>query len=158
MPRILLRAASSVVVADAADILQLEVEAGGVAELEGGRRREGDHLSGGDLRRQLLEHPHGDRLHAVGLAGPLRPVLQGCEAEAGVLAEADEAEAGGGEEAGDVRLLVDQEVMTHLGHHLLGLFGGRAGGHGDLGEEEALVLVRQEAAGQGEEQQRHDRR
>ena len=75
--------------------------------------------------------------------------------QAGVLADADEAEAGGGEDPGDVGLLVDQVVVTHLGHHRFGLLGGRAGRHGHLGEQEALVLVRQEAAGQGDEQQRH---
>ena len=62
---------------------------------------------------QLLECAHRHRLHAAGGARALgdqsfivvKPMRQ-------VLGEADEAEAGGREDAGDVLLLVDQEVVA----------------------------------------------
>ena len=89
-----------------------EVEAGGVAKLDDGRRDEREDHRVLDLRQR--DHgAAGDAPARVPAPLPLVPVLQVDEAQGGVLAAAAEAEAGDGEQAVHIVLLVLKEVMLH---------------------------------------------
>jgi hypothetical protein len=141
-------------VADAADVLQLEVEARRGAQFRHGRRHDGEDHGVADLH-ELAHGPAGDgrSLEVGGLA--LVEVLQADEGQAGVLAGAGEAEAGDGEDRLHGVLLVDQEVVAHGVEHGLGAFFRRAGRQLDDGEHRALVFLGQEGAGQADEQEAH---
>ena len=84
-----------------AAILQHQVEAGGVAELEHRRRRHRDDVGFLDARRNTCWRAPNKRLHGLRLLLALVPVPQLDEQQAGVLAGAREVEAGHGEHALD---------------------------------------------------------
>ena len=129
-------------------VLQLEVETGRVAEFHNGGRRECEHLRIADFR----ERRHGALGHGVHLEGrvlTLAPVLEAHEGHSHVLAVAREAEPENAHQTVDGFLFLFEEVAFDPLQHLGGLFLRRAGGQLDLGEQHALVLIGQEARGQG---------
>ncbi len=83
--------------ADAADVLQFEVEARGVTELRHGGRGDGEDHGVADLG-EGAHGPAGDGLGGLRGAGPVLEVLHPDEGQAGVLAGPGEAEAGDGED------------------------------------------------------------
>ena len=140
------------VVADTGPVLQHDVEAGGVAQLEDRRRRERDDrgvLVVGEARHDAA----GDRLHVVLLARPLVPVLEREEGEAGVLAASAEAESVDLEDRADAGLLLVEHIVADGGERLFGSDAGGARRRFDLDEHDALVFVGQEPRRDPDEQQ-----
>ena len=144
------------VMTDIAAILHLDVEAGGVAQfLHRGRHQRVD------LRVADTEEVHvgavGDGGGAV--FGPFTqaPVAQAGKRHTGILARTGEGEAGHREDELDVILFLVEIMLGHGLRHLQRLGLSAAGRQGDQVEDEALVLVGQEACGQAHEQKRHHR-
>ena len=134
-------------VAHAAAVLELGVPARAGTELDDGRRHEGEDLRIADLR-EGLHRPPGDRLDLQVRPFALVPVLHAHEPERHVLALSGEAEAGHGDELLDRLGLVFEEMALDLAHDLPGALARGACGQHHLGDEDALVLVRQEGGGQ----------
>ena len=140
--------------AEAAAVEELEVEAGGVAELNDGGRREGEGhgvLDGGEM----FHGAPGDGLDAIFGARAERPVLQADEGEAGALAAAGEAETGDGEDAIDGVFFLREEVVADVVENGLGAVDGGAGRGVDQHEHDALVFLRQEGGGDAGEEVGH---
>src|SRR5580692_8766850 len=104
--------------ADVAAVLELEVKARRVPELERGRRRERDHERSPNLVEVLVGALRQGK-HGVLFPRALRPVLQADEYEAGVLPVAAEAEAVNGEHAAHEIFLIFEEVVARLIEGLL---------------------------------------
>ena len=116
-------AAHECFMADAAHVLEPEVEAGGGAEL-GDRRRvhREDHgvLDAAEADQGALDHG----LHLAVLARAFFPRLEPDEGERGILGAPGEAESGDGEVVFHFRLL--GEILLHLQQRLAGALVGRA--------------------------------
>ena len=140
--------------ADVAAVLQLEVESGGVAELERGRRCERDHERSPDLVEALVGALRQGK-HGVLFPRALRPVLQADEYQAGVLPVAAEAEAVDGEHAAHEIFLVLEEVVARLIEGPLRELTRCARRRRHLDEQNALILIRQEGSRHAHEQQAH---
>ncbi len=140
--------------AQAAAVLQLEVEARGVAEFQDGGGRHGeDH--GVPARGEGAHGPADDGVRLQLGAVPEVPVPELDEGHAVVLAAAGHAEPAHGQAGGDRFLLIVLEEVLDLGQDLLGLFQGGSGGQLHEGEDDALVLLGQEGGGQPQEQDPH---
>ncbi len=103
----------------------------------------------------MLLRTLGQGEHAVFLVGPLAPGLQADEGDTRALAAAGEAEAGHGKDGTNDVALLFQQIAAHGVDALLGALGGRARRSHYLGEQDALVLFRQEGAGNAVEQHHH---
>src|SRR5258708_27600399 len=122
---------------DVAAVLQLEVESGGVAKLERGRRCERDHERSPDLVEALVGALRQGK-HGVLWPRALRPILQADEYEAGVLPVAAEAEAVDGENAAHEIFLILEEVVARLIEGPLRELAGSARRRRHLDEQNAL--------------------
>ncbi len=142
--------------AEARLVLQVEVEAGGVAQLHDRRWREGEHLRVAELEEALLRTLRQIEDAGAG-RGTLVPWLEPDEGHGRVLSTPGEVEASHGEHRIDHVAFLVQQVLAHGVHGLLGPLGGGTSRRLYLGEQHTLVLVRQESAGQAGEQQRHGR-
>ncbi len=140
------------IVALAGAVLQPEVEAGAGAQFGNGRRaqREDEGIPDAGQRH---EGPAGNRRRRVLGARALAPVLQDHEGQARVLPLTGEGETRHGDDVLHLRLL-EHEVLD-LVQHVAGAGLRCAGRQLDVGDDVALVLVRQERSRQARVHQRH---
>src|SRR5690606_2033770 len=138
--------------AHAAGVLELHVETGGIAETP--------HRSGHERKNlcvaQVAERRGGalgDRVGGVLLAPALVPVLEIDETLSGVLSRGAAASAARDEKIeSDVGLLISIEIFLDLVAHLDRARLRRARGQAPLYLHPALILARNEPAGQTPEQ------
>ena len=139
--------------ADTAAVLQEHVEAGGVTQFEHCWRGEGEHHGIAEGEEVLLG-TLGQGEHAV-LLGTLIPRLEHDERHTRALAATGEVEAVDGEHGGHGVGFFLQQILTHLVDHHLGTLGTGTGRGLYLGEQYALVFLRQEGGRNTGEQPDH---
>src|SRR3546814_14314953 len=88
----------------------------------------------------------------------LVPWLEQNEGLTDILAPTRRTESRHAENGLYIRGFLLKIIMLHLAHEVGCMIERRSRRHAHLGEHEALILIRQETAGQANEQQSHDRR
>ncbi len=142
--------------AHAAPVDQLKVEAGRLAQLDDRRRRKGE-AHGVAALHELPCRPLRDRLHPKVRPIPQVPILQLHEYDAVRLGPSGKADAGDSQDRFDRVLLLLVEIAAEPLHRGLGLLERGARGQHDLGDEDALVLIRHVGGGQVKEDHRRGR-
>jgi len=133
-------------VTQASLVLQLEVEAGGIAQVHHRRGHKGENLGLPQLRKRR----HGPVRYGFCLLDrclALIPVLQHHKGNAAVLAATAETEALDGKHGGHVFALIIEEMVFHLFQYLDRTFLGGPRGQLNLGENYPLVLIGQKGGG-----------
>ncbi|MNP40667.1 hypothetical protein D3C76_1343200 [compost metagenome] len=132
--------------AKAGAVLQVHVEALGIAQLQDRRRYDGDDIAVLDLRRPGL-NTLGQREDRGVVAATLLPGLQANEQHARVLATAGEVEAIDGIGRLDHRGFVLEQVVAHFVEHGLVALGTGVGRHLHLDDHGALVFIGEKRGG-----------
>ncbi|ERK18152.1 hypothetical protein L579_1472 [Pantoea sp. AS-PWVM4] len=135
-------------------INELEVETGGVTQLDNRRQVErNDHRIFDGTQRTHRTSGKGRHFH-VGTA-TLVPRLEADEGDTGVLSTTGKAEAVNGKHRVHAVFLFSQEVIRHLVEHFLRTFLSRTGRQLCLSQQQPLILFRQERGRKTQEQIRH---
>ena len=135
-------------------ILKLHIEACRTAEAADGRRAAGDDPRFVDLIKRFGGAFNNGK-GGAGFRVALVPVFETHKHAGHVLPVAAGAGANGSEHRLDVLLLVIEEVIFRLLHHLQRLLLGAAARQLDRGGEHPAILQRQERGGQMQEQEHH---
>src|SRR5580704_14637976 len=144
---------SSSPLAHGSPVDELEIEAGRIAELEHGGRRECRDLGAADGPEKLVG-ARDDRIGRVIAFAPSRaPAFQADERESRPLAMPAETETADGETRLYPALL--QKVGAQLVEHLFSDLHWSARRRHHLGEQHTLVLIGQERLGNPDEQHAH---